>query len=82
MKLSKYLTKETPGKNWRYVGTIWGSDEWTGTSKEMADTVKKIGADEKMIDHPTYGGESGYYLQSSNIHYKHGITDECVLELK
>lgn len=80
MKLSKYLSKKEAGEKWKYVGTIWGSDEWTGTSDEFAEAIKGMAYNEKVVDHPAYSRKSGYYLQSGDIHYSGHLVDECVLK--
>jgi len=83
--LTEYL--RTNGQDrFAYVGTIWGETEdgaSDATGLEWANTLDALRADAPMIDHPAYGGDGGYYLQSGNVHYRDGsLLDETVLEVQ
>lgn len=79
--LTKYLRQEHTETRFRYVGTIWGTDQYEVTGQELADILDNLGyGDETMGDHPTNGGGGGYYYQSGDIYYRGGLVDEKVLE--
>lgn len=82
MMLGQHLTEKESGQEWNYVGTIWGPDEWDGTSEDFAQAIRQFDGDGEMIDHPAYGGRDGFYEQSGNIHYNGHLVDECVLQRK
>lgn len=84
MLLSEYVKHS--GKLYRYVGTIWGADEFTMTSEQVAAFLEQAGNGE-IGEHPanesrTYGPDDKghYYLQSDGIHYVGHLVDELVLE--
>ena len=83
-KMTKTVTsflRERPDKIWRYVGTIWGNEEYTSTGREIANQIEDIQYGGDMVEHPTTGtDEAGYYLQSGNVHYFGRLIDEVVLE--
>jgi hypothetical protein len=82
MKLSEYL-KTRNKQSFQYVGTIFGTsqDDWTPTGEEVVKFLEEIpGMDGEIIEHPTNGGEGGFYFQSDSIHYKSGIIQEEVLK--
>ena len=80
--LTQYL--RTNGQDrFTYVGTIWGEGPSDSSGHEWADVLDALGADAPMIDHPAYGGDGGYYLQSGDVHYRDGsLLDETVLEVQ
>lgn len=63
-----------------YVGTIYGTDAYAMTGEEIADMIEQLDPTAQMIDHPTYGGRNGFYVQSNNVHYAGHLVDECVFK--
>lgn len=79
MTAKQYFTQNASA-NFKYVGTIYGSDEQKMTGAEIADMLNQIGDNPEMVDHPANGGDKGFYLQSNNVHYVGHLVDECVFD--
>jgi hypothetical protein len=63
-----------------YVGTIWGSQRVEMSGQEVLELLENNPSlDGKMIEHPSQGGDDGYYYQGEEIWYKSDLTQECVL---
>lgn len=77
MKATEFFRNNSEQK-FNYVGTIYGTDEHEMTGEEIADMLQLFGETSEMIDHPTYSGDQGFYLQSGNVHYAGNLVNECV----